>query len=226
MPTLNINNLGNAQAVGWADAQITRNAAGRVGIPALSLSQGTITAAAAIIDAAGTWNNAGVLFTAIKANITDTASTADSKLLDLQVGGVSRFVVYKSGLAWAHSGSRAWYLSWDANVIRSDAFFGWASSTAVGTPGEDLALFRDAANTLAQRRGTNAQAFRLYGTFTDASNYRRVQLNMSTAGVAELKAGGAGTGASGNVLHISSLPTSNPGPGILWNNAGTPAIGT
>lgn len=31
--------------------------------------------------------------------------------------------------------------------------------------------------------------------------------------------------SSGN-LHISSLPTSNPGPGILWNNLGVPAIGT
>lgn len=27
-------------------------------------------------------------------------------------------------------------------------------------------------------------------------------------------------------LHISGLPTSNPGAGILWNNGGTIAIGT
>jgi hypothetical protein len=37
--------------------------------------------------------------------------------------------------------------------------------------------------------------------------------------------GGGGTVANGVVI-ISRLPTSNPGPGILWNNAGTPAIGT
>lgn len=87
-------------------------------------------------------------------------------------------------------------------------------------------LQRDANNTLAQINGTNAQAKRIYGTYTDASNYRRLAITSTTAGVFSITAEGAGTGASGNVLHISSLPTSNPGPGILWNNAGTPAIGT
>jgi hypothetical protein len=87
-------------------------------------------------------------------------------------------------------------------------------------------LWRDAANILALRNDTAAQEQRTYGTFTDASNYRRVAAGMSTAGVGFIRPEGAGTGASGNVIHISGLPTSNPGPGILWNNAGTPAIGT
>jgi len=99
---------------------------------------------------------------------------------------------------------------------------GYNSTSATG----DVILARDAANTLAQRNGANAQTQRLYGTFTDASNYRRLAMTMSTAGVAEIKPEGAGTGASGNVIHISGLPTSNPGPGILWNDGGTPAIGT
>jgi len=90
----------------------------------------------------------------------------------------------------------------------------------------DVWLYRDAANTLALRNGTNAQASRVYGTYTDASNYRRVEIAMTTGGVASITPSGAGTGSSGNVIHISGLPTSNPGPGILWNNAGTPAIGT
>jgi hypothetical protein len=98
-------------------------------------------------------------------------------------------------------------------------------SSAIGsTP--DIILARDAANTIALRNGTNGQEQRTYGTFTDASNYRRVAAGMSTAGVGFIRPEGAGTGASGNVIHISGLPTSNPGPGILWNNAGTPAIGT
>jgi hypothetical protein len=49
---------------------------------------------------------------------------------------------------------------------------------------------------------------------------------MSTAGVARIQPTGNGTGATGNVLHISGLPTSNPGPGILWNDAGTVKVGT
>jgi hypothetical protein len=40
-----------------------------------------------------------------------------------------------------------------------------------------LVVTRDAANTLAQRNGTNAQTFRCYGTFTDASNYVRAALS-------------------------------------------------
>jgi len=91
---------------------------------------------------------------------------------------------------------------------------------------EDVFLSRDAANTLAQRNSTNAQTFNLYGTYTDSSNYRRLVSTMSAAGVAEIKPDGLGTGASGNVLHISGLPTANPGPGILWNDGGTVKVGT
>lgn len=110
--------------------------------------------------------------------------------------------------------------------MHNSGFLAWTNSSNASSAVADLVLRRDATAVLAQRDGTNAQTQRVYGTYTDASNYRRVQLNMSTAGVAELKPEGAGTGASGNVLHISGLPTSNPGPGILWNNGGSVAIGT
>jgi hypothetical protein len=87
-------------------------------------------------------------------------------------------------------------------------------------------LVADESGRLAQRNGTNEQEFRVYGTFTDSSNYRRLSQGMSTGGVAFLRPEGAGTGASGNVIHISGLPTSNPGPGILWNNGGAVEVGT
>jgi len=47
------------------------------------------------------WNNATTTFTGLKLNVTDTASAADSNLLDLQVGGVSKFEVDKFGGAYA-----------------------------------------------------------------------------------------------------------------------------
>jgi len=50
------------------------------------------------------------------------------------------------------------------------------SSSRIGwQPGGtwDLTLFRDAANILAQRNGVNAQAFRVYNTFTDINNFER-----------------------------------------------------
>jgi hypothetical protein len=48
-----------------------------------------------------TWNAIGTTFTAIKMNVTDTASAAASKLIDLQVGAVSRFSVTKGGVVSA-----------------------------------------------------------------------------------------------------------------------------
>lgn len=50
-----------------------------------------------------TWNNADVLFTTLRANITDTASAPDSMLIDLNVSGNSVFVVEKNGNVTANS---------------------------------------------------------------------------------------------------------------------------
>jgi hypothetical protein len=102
----------------------------------------------------------------------------------------------------------------------------WGSAATNSGITGDITLLRDAAGTLAQRNGTNAQTARTYGTYTDTSNYRRIAIAMTTAGVASIAPEGAGTGASGNVLHISGLPTSNPGAGILWNDSGTVKVGT
>jgi hypothetical protein len=241
--TVNISALGNAQAIGWSDAPITRNAANQLGLPTVLLTQGTITADAKIMQCAATWNNAAVTFTAIMANLTDTASNAASLLIDLQVGGASKFKVDKAGimslgtsgvsfnpastttLDVRYSGGTTPMMRLSSSLL---AVVGGVSAAASGgsAASPDVYWYRDAANIWAQRNSTNAQTNRLYGTYTDASNYRRISLAMTTAGVATLLPEGAGTGASGNVLHISGLPTSNPGPGILWNNAGTPAIGT
>jgi len=49
-----------------------------------------------VIDITGTWNTAGTP-TLIKANITNTASNANSLLMDLQVGGSSVFNITRSG---------------------------------------------------------------------------------------------------------------------------------
>ena len=50
-----------------------------------------------IYDLVDSWNSAGTTFTAIKMNVTDTASGASSLLMDLQVGTVSKFKVSKDG---------------------------------------------------------------------------------------------------------------------------------
>lgn len=44
----------------------------------------------------------------------------------------------------------------------------------------DSTLLRDSANALAQYSGTNAQAYRLYNTFTSSTNYERFTIDWQT----------------------------------------------
>lgn len=134
-----------------------------------------------IFNMADTWANGSTTFTAIKMNVTDTASNSSSLLADLQIGGVSQFRVSKGGAVTLTGGtllkgsnSSGISLSFFNNELQlgSVLALSWSSSIP-GGPNTDLALYRDAADTLAQRRSTNAQTFRVYNTYTDASNYER-----------------------------------------------------
>lgn len=86
-------------------------------------------------------------------------------------------------------------------LTSSGLSYSWSSSNIALAP--DLSIFRDAANTLAQRNGVNAQTSRLYGTFTDASNNRRLDITSTTGGIFTLTATGIGTGATGNLLKLT-----------------------
>lgn len=50
-----------------------------------------------LFNASGAWNNAGATLAGIKLNITDTASTTSSLLLDLEVGSATKMGVRKGG---------------------------------------------------------------------------------------------------------------------------------
>lgn len=56
-----------------------------------------VTVSTPLPDIRQTWNAGGVVFTAVKLNITNTASAAGSLLLDLQVAAVSKWKVDKTG---------------------------------------------------------------------------------------------------------------------------------
>lgn len=62
-----------------------------------SITAGTATTDVNALSLTQTWNNAAVTFTGIKSNVTDTASNAASLLMDLRVGGSSKFKVDKLG---------------------------------------------------------------------------------------------------------------------------------
>lgn len=121
-----------------------------------------------------TWNNGAVAFNALEINITSTAN-GSSTFINCLDDGVQRF--------WVSNGGTV--------------------NAAQSIYGNDAVLLRDAANTIGQRNGANAQTHNLYGTYTDASNYRRVRKTMSTGGAAVIASEGLGTGATGNTLAIS-----------------------
>jgi hypothetical protein len=55
------------------------------------------------------------------------------------------------------------------------------NSLCLDATNQDTCLVRDgAADTLAQQRGTNAQTFRIYNTFTNATNYERTDIGWSS----------------------------------------------
>jgi hypothetical protein len=184
-----------------------------------------------------TWADAGVTFTGIGLNVTDSASNALSNLLNLQVGGSSIASVRKNGVALF--GPTAAFVNgigvgtpalnvgdgasvatafaggqvnvWTGNVnsaslnsggvaLRATGAVTWGSGTSVGTP--DTILVRDAAGTLAQRNGTNAQTLRVYNTFTDASNYERGSMRWNT-NILQIGTEAAGTGTVRSVQVVA-----------------------
>ena len=69
----------------------------------LTITGGTVTVSTPFLQAAQSWNAAGVTFTGMKVNVTDTASASGSLLQDFQVGGVSKFSITKAGAVTAAS---------------------------------------------------------------------------------------------------------------------------
>jgi len=75
----------------YSDGTLLQNTTGmmRTGPGALQMATGTITTNQPSIDVSQTWNNVATNFSAIKFAITNTASGATSKLLDVSIDGVN-----------------------------------------------------------------------------------------------------------------------------------------
>jgi hypothetical protein len=204
--------------------------------------------AQSLIDMSGTWNTTGTP-TGIKLNVTDTASNAASLLLDLQVGGSSRFSIAKGGAAvftntitlgnFAVDGTGNRFsvggsfcisnAGTSGPAIYNNGYLGWLTGSAsLNSPVSDLTLYRDAANTLAQRNGVNAQTLRVYNTFTDASNYERGVFSWSS-NILTIGTQNAGTGLGRAVQFVmggTSIFYISPGGALLWNTDNSFDIGS
>ena len=191
-----------------------------------------------------TWSSSGTTYTGIKYNVTDTASATGSKLIDLQVGGVSKFGVGKDGslaisslfgdfttLSGSSNGltisnrttaSNGFSLSWNGGLrLGSDANIGIGATPNTA----DVFVTRDASNTLAQRNGTNAQSYRIYLSYIDATNNSRFAIN-ATANYYRLASEiGTSTGSKKPIVTDIYQSTVDPtttdipdGTSTVWKN--------
>jgi hypothetical protein len=144
----------------------------------------------------------------------NAASGFAGNLLDLQVNG-TRLINATSGGTLSFTtatrassiipGDRTFDFSFDGLPVfggglnyfglTSSADLRWTASTTDPTAASDLSLFRDAANTLAQRNGTNAQKTNIYDTFTSSTDYHRVTI--ATARATLTNVSGASVTATG-----------------------------
>ena len=158
----------------------------------------TTTKPQVLIEPTGTsstaWNTAGTGFGV------NAAAGFTGNLADLKVGGTSQFYVTSSGNAIANRfeipntlqlyspstnrgaigrfGVLALFFAPDQVSLNTNQH---TSGFGFGPPlGADVFINRDAANTLAQRNGTNAQTTRIYNTFTSSTNFERAKIEWSS----------------------------------------------
>lgn len=170
------------------------------------------------------------IFSNVDTGIHMRASAARTNLLDIgTAAGGSLFKVDKlGGLTVGPSGSQSVIATYFGSggstsctitgsklVVAANFYIAFNNVNNVYSAGDDVRLYRDDAGILALKNSTNAQTLRIYGN-TTGSKYLQLTHDGTNAKI---------TASSGDV-HISNIPTSNPGPGILWNNGGTLAIGT
>ena len=90
-----------AATVGTNLFKITDNSTDRFVVDSFSgavdITTPALSAADTVLNIASTWNNASNKFDAIKVNVTNTASANTSLLMDLQVGGATKFKVGLDG---------------------------------------------------------------------------------------------------------------------------------
>jgi len=151
----------------------------------------------ALLDLSGTWNTSGKP-SALKLNITDTASNADSLLLDLQLGGATQVGGGKGTLCVGplpatpgNNGNPGFFVS--SNGVAGGGRFGWSLESSG-------LMLRDGNNTpagfgtQASTVGLMFQAARMVGwaaTTPDGSYDTAMARN--AAGVVEINNGAAGT---------------------------------
>lgn len=205
--------LGSSNVIKWStDTGFARNAAGNVkvtdgssGLGSLTLTtitptQGTITASDPFINHTATWNNAGVTFTNIFSNVTDTASGAASLLMDLQKGGSSFFSVSKGGTVTAAGNA----------VIGASGTYNFSGRSKMSSSADGILTMTDTAGTAFTRLtlGGTTSSFPAIKRNSAALNFRLADDSAD----ANITAGGA-------TLSTIALPQASTGIGFNSSDA-------
>ena len=174
----------------------------------------------------------GTSLVALKPNGTQgsivvTSTGFNNSVLDL--GGSSGIIHFSSTL-WGFRTAGAYRLAFAHNEgtrIQSSDSYGWSSSTIDRPTADiDVRLFRDDAGVLAQRNAGVGQTFRIYNTYTSASEYERAylgwnnntfEIGVGTAGISTARsislvgAAGSNTGDTLQPLQINQTWTTGTG---------------
>jgi hypothetical protein len=148
-------------------------------VKGLRVRHGTITADQQAIDVTATWNSGGTTFTAVKVNITNTASAAASKLIDLQVGSISQFAVTRAGVMTTLGGYTSSGVVTAQNCVANTAIQANGASRAVlshnGVAGFLYTFGSDASTngtlTFTSRRSDGSNGVNMLDLSTTAATF-------------------------------------------------------
>lgn len=189
-----------------------------VGSSALVLTGATQTTSFPVINATQTWNASGVTFTGWKLNVTNTASAAQSAVLDLQVGGSSVFAVRKDGVIktpgniWIDGASSGNQLFFNVSGGGTRA----ALANVGGTSGSAWCDVRVAANggfVFSNTAGDASQNGHAFITSSAAATIQQGLANAASPIAQTLQAQGSRSGTDSNVAGASYTIRSGAGTG-------------
>ena len=166
----------------------------------VTITGGTVTVSTPVIDATQTWNAGGVTFTGILANFTNTASANGSKLFDLQVGGTSKFSVFRTSVGTANQ----------SGILVQGADTDRTNIRIANTTGHNFDFFSTGSGN------SNPNTF---GVFDDTAGVTCLALSTTVAGLPS----GSNFGWSSGSFPPSTMDTglSRNAAGIVEVNNGT-----
>jgi hypothetical protein len=200
--------LGSASQLLWStDLILTRKAAANFRFGAADAAAPVAQTLSVQSVVAGTSNTAG-------ANLTITGSqgtgTGAGGSIIFQVAAAGGSGTAQNALATALTINSAGTATFSGVVVASGGYSSAGNVLLTTNSGQfyfgaalDVILSRDAANTLALRNGTSAQAFNIYNTYTSATSFERYSVDWITT--ANLAIVGPNKGSGGGTQRVQRL---------------------